>query len=433
MQKHTDLPQLFADLGVEVRFLKAVARMGFDTPTDVQRELIPLILAGKNVLGQARTGTGKTAAFGLPLLQLCDPAGRLQVLCLVPTRELAVQVSDEVRQLAQFADLRCVPVYGGQRIQTQLHALGRKPHFVVGTPGRVFDFIQRRALNFDSIRAVVLDEVDRMLDIGFRDAIRDILNCIRNPHQTVFVSATVEDEIKRLAQRFAAHPVEVDVSRDELMVEEVEQFCCSVDQRDKLRLLKVLLKEEDPGLAIVFTNTKAQAHRVARRLYESGIDAKEIHGDLMQKRRERILGSFRKHRFKVLVATDLVGRGIDVQAITHIINYDLPQDTEAYVHRIGRTARMGANGKAITFVTPDQGKALTDVEKLINVLIQDKRYAGFVPRVFEDDQPKAVQPQSPSRYQQPVFSDMSSSDAVPASAPVKTLGSKFRPRRRRRR
>jgi len=251
-------------------------------------------------------------------------------------------VSDEVRRLAQFADLRCVPVYGGQRIQTQLHALGRRPHVVVGTPGRVFDFIQRRALDLDSIRAVVLDEVDRMLDIGFRDAIRDILNCVRTPHQTVFVSATVDDDIKRLAQSFAAHPVEVDVSRDELLVEEVEQFCCSVAPRDKLHLLKVLLKEEDPGLAIVFTNTKAQAHRVARRLHESGFDAKEIHGDLMQKRRERILGSFRKHHFKVLVATDLVGRGIDVQAITHIINYDLPQDTEAYVHRIGRTARMGA-------------------------------------------------------------------------------------------
>ena len=432
MQKHATLPQAFAELGIETRFLKALVQMGYTTPTDVQHAVIPLILEGKDVLGQARTGTGKTAAFALPLLQRCDPAGRLQVLCLTPTRELAVQVSEEVRQLAQFADLRCVPVYGGQRIQTQLHSLGRKPHFVVGTPGRVFDFLQRGALKFDAIRGVVLDEVDRMLDIGFRDAIRDILKHIHHPHQTIFVSATIDDDIKRLAQRFAADPVEVDVSRDEILVNEVEQFCCSVDARDKFRLLKALLEEEKPALAIVFTNTKARAHKLAKRLHEIGVDAKEIHGDLMQRRREQIMGSFRKHRFKVLVATDLVSRGIDVHAITHIINYDLPQDTEAYVHRIGRTARMGAGGKAITFVTPDQGKELTDVEKLTNVLIENKRYDAFVPRVFEDDEAPVPAPARPSRYQRSVFADPRSSEAPPASAPSKTLGSKFRPRRRRR-
>ena len=433
MQKRSVLSQAFADLGIEVRFLKALARMGYEEPTDVQRELIPLVLAGRDVVGQARTGTGKTTAFALPLLQRCEPAVGLQALCLVPTRELAVQVSDEVRQLAQFADLRCVPVYGGQRINTQLHHLGHKPHFVVGTPGRVFDFLQRRALNFDTLRAVVLDEVDRMLDIGFRDAIRDILKCVRNPHQTVFCSATVEDEIRRLTQRFSNDAVEVDVSRDELLVQEVEQFRCTVDARDKFRLLKAVLKEENPSLAIIFTNTKAKAHRIARRLHEGGIDAKELHGDLMQKRRERILGSFRKRHFKVLVATDLVGRGIDVQAISHIINFDIPQDTEAYVHRIGRTARMGACGRAITFVTPGEGKELTEVEKLTNVLIEDKQYAGFAPRVFEDEE---VQPDAPAqlpRYQRPVFSDARDSADVPSYAPPKTLGSKFRPRRSRRR
>ncbi|MCK4658050.1 MAG: DEAD/DEAH box helicase [Phycisphaerae bacterium] len=432
MQKHTILPQPFADLGVEVRFLKALERMGFATPTDVQKVLIPLILEGKDVLGQARTGTGKTAAFALPLLQRCDPAGSLQMLCLTPTRELAVQVCDEIRRLAQFADLRGVPVYGGQRISTQVHYLGRKPHFVVGTPGRVFDFLQRKVLKFDTLRAVVLDEVDRMLDIGFRDAIRDILTHVRQPHQTIFVSATVEHEIRRLTQQFATDAVAVDISRDEIVVDEVEQFCCSVDARDKFRLLKTVLKEEDPELTIIFTNTKAGAHKLARRLHEIGISAKELHGDLMQKRRERIMGSFRKHRFKVLVATDLVSRGIDVQAITHIINYDLPQDTEAYVHRIGRTARMGACGKAITFVTPDQGKELTQIEKLINVLIEEKKYPGFVPRVFEEDRPPQPEAAATPRYQQAVFSDRGPAGEAPRSAPTKTLGSKFRPRRRRR-
>jgi len=322
-------------------------------------------------------------------------------------------------------------VYGGQRIKAQLHHLGRKPHFVAGTPGRVFDFLQRGALNFDALRAVVLDEADRMLDIGFRDAIRDILKRVRHPHQTILCSATVEEEIKRLTQSFARNPVEVDVSRDELMVEEVEQWRCTVDARDKFRLLKAVLKEENPSLAIIFTNTKAKAHKIARRLHESGIDAKELHGDLMQKRRERILGSFRKRHFKVLVATDLVGRGIDVQAISHIINFDIPQDTEAYIHRIGRTARMGACGKAITFVTPEEGKELTEVEKLTNVLVEDKQYASFVPRVFEDEAPPSA-PTQASRYQQSVFSEVDSND-VPTSAPPKTLGSKFRPRRSRRR
>ncbi|MCP4590126.1 MAG: DEAD/DEAH box helicase [bacterium] len=437
MQKHAALPQAFADLGIEVRFLKALAQINYQEPTDVQRALIPAILEGKDVLGQARTGTGKTAAFALPLLQGCDPAGRLQVLCLTPTRELCVQVADEVRRLAQHADLHCVPVYGGQRVQTQLHALGRKPHFVVGTPGRVFDFLQRRALNFDSIRAVVLDEVDRMLDIGFRDAIRDILRRVRQPHQTVFVSATLEDEIKRLAQTFARDPVEIDVSRDEICVSEVEQFCCSVDPRDKYRLLKALLAEEKPTLAIIFTNTKARAHKLAKQLHEMGVDAQELHGDLMQKRRDRIMGGFRKHRFKVLVATDLVSRGIDVQAISHIINYDIPQDIEAYVHRIGRTARMGACGRAITFVAPGEGRQLTEVEKLTNVLIRDKKYEGFSPRTFDDETRSEPAPKRLSRFEKPVFSEATtpagSPVEQPAARPAKTLGSKFRPRRSRRR
>ena len=405
--------------------------MQFDTPTDVQRALIPLILEGKDVVGQARTGTGKTAAFALPLLQRCDPAGRLQLLCLTPTRELAVQVTDEVRRLAQFSDLNCVPVYGGQRISTQLHQLGRRPHFVIGTPGRVLDFLWRKALDFSDIRGVVLDEVDRMLDIGFRDAIRDILGRIHHPHQTVFVSATIEDEIRGLVQQYAHHPVEVDVSRDELCVRQVEQFRCTVDARDKYRLLRVVLETENPTLAIIFTNTKARAHKLARQLHEIGIDAKELHGDLMQRRRDRIMGSFRKHHFKVLVATDLVARGIDVQAISHIINYDIPQDAEAYIHRIGRTARMGAHGRAITFVAPAEGKELTQVEKLSNTLIEEKRYEGFVPRVF-DDETRPTEPAPPSRFQQSVFA-LPADDRQPVASPVKTLGSKFRPARRRRR
>ena len=272
-----------------------------------------------------------------------------------------------------------MPVYGGTSVKEQLHQLGRKPHVVVGTPGRVMDLMGRKVLDFNEIRFVVLDEVDRMLDIGFRDDIRKILGVIQHPHQTVLVSATVDDEIKRLAARYMTEPVQIDVSRDSLTVSEVTQLYCTVEPWDKPRLLRLLLKQEQPKLAIIFTNTKHGARKVAKRLHADGIEAKEIHGDLVQQKRERVMERFRKHKIPVLVATDLASRGIDVHKVTHIINYDLPQDIQAYVHRIGRTARMGEIGKAITFVTPEQGGALTEVEMLVNTQLQKLDVEGFTP------------------------------------------------------
>ncbi|MCH7814180.1 MAG: DEAD/DEAH box helicase [Planctomycetes bacterium] len=431
MKPHADLPQAFADLGLEVRFLKALARMKFTKPSDIQLAMIPPALEGRDILGQARTGTGKTAAFGLPALQRMDKGPHLQALCLCPTRELAVQVTGEIRRLAEFTDLQAVTVYGGQKIAIQLHALKHRHQFVVGTPGRVLDFLRRGVLRLDQLSVAILDEVDRMLDIGFRDDIKAILSQIRRSHQTIFVSATLDEEIARLAKQFTDDPIEINVSRDHITVDEVDQFYCTAEARDKYRLLKLLLRQEKPKLAIVFCNTKHGVRKLTKKLHRDGVEAKEIHGDLVQARREKVMDRFRRHKLQVLVATDLASRGIDVSAITHIINYDAPQDIQVYVHRIGRTARMGARGRAFTFVTREQGKELTAIEVLINKQIEEMKFDGFTPSPPPESEERPVAAVAPSRNVAPVFSTPGDGTA-PAQAPPKTLGSKFRPRRKRR-
>lgn len=430
MQKHQDLPQSFAELGVETPVLMALRKIGFEKPTEVQQELIPRILGGQDIVGQARTGTGKTAAFGIPILQRLDKQAGLQALCLVPTRELAVQVAGEIRRLAEFTGIRCIPVYGGTKVRQQLHQLGRKPHFVVGTPGRVLDFIGRGALDLADIKVVVLDEVDRMLDIGFRDDIRRILSAVKSKHQSIFASATVDEEIRQLASRHSTNLQEIDVSRDTLTVDEVAQFYVTAERYDKFRLLRILLEHDDPRSMIVFTNTKAAARKLAQKLHNVGVDAMEIHGDLMQHKRDRVMDGFRKHRIRVLVATDLAARGIDVHDVTHIINYDIPQDSEIYVHRIGRTARMGAHGKAVTFVTREEGKELTVIERLINKEIKECTYPGFAPSPPPPKRTEA-EPSTPGAV-------VSSRLMVPAQlgpgTPIRrTLGGRFTPTRKRRR
>lgn len=429
MQRHPDLPQAFADLGVEVRFLKALHKMQFVEPSDIQRHMIPPALEGQDIIGQARTGTGKTAAFSIPVLQGLDPSGRLQAICLVPTRELAVQVTAEVARIAEFADLHVVAVYGGQKVATQLHLLGRKPHFVVGTPGRVMDFMNRGVLELADLKFAVLDEVDRMLDIGFREDIRTILGRIKAEHQTIFVSATIDDEIKRLAKKYMVNAKEVNVSQDRLTVDDVDQYYVTAEARDKFRLLRLLFKQESPDVSIIFCNTKHAARKLTKKLHDAGIEAMEIHGDLMQRKRDRVMEQFRKHKIRVLVATDLAARGIDVSAITHIFNYDIPQDSLIYVHRIGRTARMGAKGIAITFVTREQGKELTMIEALINKEIPLRKVNGFTPSPPPSEQEPVRTPQV-SRLKASVYGD---SQGVVAKAPAKTLGSRFRTKRRRRR
>lgn len=430
MKPQPKLPNAFAELGLELTLLKGLDKAGFEQPTDVQREMIPVLLKGVDVLGQARTGTGKTAAFGLPILQRLDETKGFQALIVVPTRELAVQVTAEIRRLGEFTPFHAVPIYGGQAIKHQVKVLGRRTHLIVATPGRMIDMVNRRILQLSEVRYVVLDEVDRMLDIGFIDDIRKILSQITQPHQTILVSATVSREVTQLARQFMHEPHEVDVSHDDLTVDNINQVYCSVEGWDKYRMLSLVLQRETPKLAIVFTNTKHAARKLAKKLHQQGINVKEIHGDLVQRKRERVMDRFRRHKIDVLVATDLAARGIDVNDISHIINYDLPKDPQVYVHRIGRTARMGAFGRAISFVTSDEGGLLTAVEMLINKQIELVQFHGFKARPPREQAEPALE--SVSRSRTSVFGTGSVvADEAPAAVPPKTLGSKFKPRRRR--
>ena len=424
----------FADLGLSRPLLAALERVGFQTPTDIQRELIPPALAGRDCLGQARTGTGKTAAFALPLLQRVKPGHGIRALVLVPTRELAAQVGEHVRRLSPQQPPRTLVVYGGTNIASNLRALKERIDIVVGTPGRILDLIRRGALDLHGVELAVLDEVDRMLDIGFRDDIRRIMAQVPRERQTIFVSATITDEIRRLAHGLMHDPVEINVSADCLTVNEVKQDYVSVETRDKFEALRRFLRRTTPHLAIVFTRTKRGASNVSRKLGQANVACAEIHGGLTQGRRTRVLNDLRAGRLNVLVATDLASRGLDVAGVSHIVNYDIPVDPAVYVHRIGRTARMGNRGHALTLVTPEQGRELTNIERLINQELNRVDASGPAQKGAESTAEPSVVVAAATAA--PVPQRAARCDiACPAAAnarPRRTLGDRFpRPRRRR--
>ncbi|MGC8561409.1 MAG: DEAD/DEAH box helicase [Phycisphaerae bacterium] len=375
------VPKAFEELGVEHAILRALAEIHFVEPSEIQRRMIPPVLAGRDVLGQARTGTGKTAAFGLPLLQRLDANAAFQVLIVVPTRELAVQVEGEMIRFAKHKHTRIACVYGGRKVLHDEKAMERRPQVIVGTPGRILDLQIRQLLPLEQIRHLVFDEVDRMFDIGFRDDVRKIINGCRSNPQMIFVSATISDEINRMVQQHMRNPETIFTAKpeDTLTNAKAQQYYAGVNPWDKLRALKLLLAAEKPGLAIIFCRTKRTVDKVAKALNERGFNASAIHGDLMQNKRERVMRGFRHGKINILVATDLASRGIDVHEITHVINYDVPEDPEVYVHRVGRTARMGAGGKAYTFVAHGQGQMQTEIEKLTNVLLEPAQIPGFTP------------------------------------------------------
>jgi len=376
----------FSDLGLRGSICKGVAEAGFDTPTEIQAQLIPFMLAGRDVLGQARTGTGKTAAFGLPILHMGDPKIPGQALILVPTRELAMQVDSEIKKLGRYTPIRSQPIYGGQRLGTQIGEFEKlKPNLIVGTPGRVMDLHDRRVLSYANIQRVVLDEVDRMLDIGFREDIRKILGGVKRPAQFVFVSATITDEIETLARQYMANPEKIVTSEGALTVRQVDQKYLTVAPWDKRALLLHLLEHKEPDLTLVFCRTKDTVDRLAQHLGKHGIEVYSLHGDMPQSKRNSIVRRLRSGRLSVVVASDLAARGLDVSGISHVINFDLPEDPEVYIHRIGRTARAGHSGVAWSFVTPDQGKLLTAIEVLANVEIAELDYPDFKPGPVPED------------------------------------------------
>jgi ATP-dependent RNA helicase DeaD len=360
--------------------LDALDRAGYTDPTPVQAGIIPRALEGVDVLGQARTGTGKTAAFAIPILERVKhvKSGPPQALVLVPTRELAVQVRDEFDKLAHGRRISCVPVYGGKPIRGQIAKLERGADVIVGTPGRVLDLLSRNVLDLRSLRTVVLDEADRMLDIGFRPDIEKILRRCPRQRQTLLLSATVAPPVERLARTYMHEPEVLDFSPKTKAVDTIEQFYFTVDQERKFDLLVRLLKREKPEQAIVFCRTKRGTERIYRRLSKGFQAADMMHGDMAQSARDRVMKAFRAGDVKLLVATDVVGRGIDVSGISHIINFDIPQSSDDYVHRVGRTGRMGREGVAYTFVTTEEGGELTRIEMLINRLLKRDEIEGFV-------------------------------------------------------
>ena len=360
--------------------LEALNRAGYLEPTPVQAGLIPRALAGVDVVGQARTGTGKTAAFVIPILERLGPhhADRSpQALVLVPTRELAVQVRDEFVKLAHGRRTQIAAVYGGTPLRKQLEKLRRGVDVVVGTPGRVLDHLARGSLNLDHLRFVVLDEADRMLDIGFRPDIEKILRRVPSERQTLLLSATVPPPVERLARRYMREPESMNFSPRELAVETIAQYYFTVIAERKFDLLLRLLARENPQQAIVFCRTKRGTDKVYSRLSRKLEGVACIHGDLPQKTRDRVMADFRAGKVRLLIATDVVGRGIDVTGISHIINYDIPTFCDDYVHRVGRTGRMGRQGVAFTFVTPEEGPELTRIEMRINRLLERDEIPGF--------------------------------------------------------
>ncbi len=355
----------FESFGLNRRVLQAIHDMGFEEPSPIQAACIPVVLEGRDVIGQAQTGTGKTAAFGIPLVERVSTEPHVQAIVLTPTRELAIQVAGEIRKIAKYKRVRSVPIYGGQSIVHQIRALKQGVQIVIGTPGRVLDHIHRGTLSLNSVRMVVLDEADEMLDMGFIDDIEAILRETPTDRQTMLFSATFPNEVKRLALRYMRDPQHITVNRGEVTVPQIDQVCYKVLERNKLDSLCRIVDSEDIQLGIIFCRTKRGVDDLVEALLARGYLADGLHGDLSQAQRDRVMRKFRKNEIELLVATDVAARGLDVDDVTHVINYDVPQDPESYVHRIGRTGRAGKRGLAITLVTPREYKLLKQIEREI--------------------------------------------------------------------
>ncbi|MFC4559906.1 DEAD/DEAH box helicase [Virgibacillus kekensis] len=355
----------FSELSISQPIMKSLEKMGFEEATPIQAETIPLAMEGNDVIGQAQTGTGKTAAFGIPMIEKIDTKQRkIQGLVVAPTRELAIQVAEEIHRLGKIKGVRTLPVYGGQHMERQIRALKDGPHIVVATPGRLLDHLRRRTIRTDSVHTAVLDEADEMLNMGFIDDIRDILKNIPEDRQTLLFSATMPKEIRDIATNLMKNPKEVKVKTKEMTVENIDQSFIEVPDKYKFDTLTNHLDINAPQLAIVFSRTKKRVDEIAEGLQARGFSAEGIHGDLTQGKRMSVLNKFKNGRVEVLVATDVAARGLDISGVTHVYNFDIPQDPESYVHRIGRTGRAGRTGEAILFITPREIGHLHLIEKV---------------------------------------------------------------------
>jgi ATP-dependent RNA helicase DeaD len=360
----------FKELGLSPQVQQALDELGFDEPTPIQDQAIPELLAGHDVIGQAQTGTGKTAAFGLPLLQYVDPANdEVQAVVLTPTRELCIQVTQALRSYAEHLDVEIVAVFGGAPIKSQQAQLRAGAHVVVATVGRMMDLMSRRSLVLTAARYIVLDEADEMLDLGFIEDVEKILRMCPSGRQTALFSATMPPPIQRLAESYMYDPTTIRITPKTLTVDAIAQAYLEVPAREKASRLVELLRTEEPEQAIIFCRTKIGASRLEKTLKDKGLDVKALHGDMSQGSRDGVMIAFKDHRVRLLVATDIAARGLDIEHVTHVINYDVPGSSEVYVHRIGRTGRVGRTGRAITLVTPAERDEISRIERDVKTTI----------------------------------------------------------------
>jgi ATP-dependent RNA helicase DeaD len=355
----------FSSLSLSPEVQRAIVEIGFEQCTPIQGQAIPYILDGKDIIGQAQTGTGKTAAFGIPLVDKLDVRHSVvQSIVLCPTRELAIQIAEEIQKIAKFkSGIHVLPVYGGQPIERQIRAIQKGVHLIIGTPGRVMDLMERRILKFDHVKVAVLDEADEMLNMGFRDDIEHIFKTLPDERQIVFFSATMPKDILALTRKYQKDPVTVAIEHKELTVSNIDQCYLDVPERNKIEVLSRLLDVYDPSLSLVFCNTKRKVNDVVSELQARGYFADGLHGDLKQNERDAVMEKFRKGIVDILVATDVAARGIDVDKVEAVFNFDVPLDEESYVHRIGRTGRAGKSGRAFTFVAGKDIYQMRDIER----------------------------------------------------------------------
>jgi len=374
----------FNSLGLSEPILRAIAEQGYETPTPIQVQAIPAVIDGKDVMGAAQTGTGKTAGFTLPILERLSGgkaagANQARTLVLTPTRELAAQVGASVSVYGKYLPLRSAVVFGGVKINPQMMKLRQGVDVLVATPGRLLDLYGQKAVRFDNLEVLVLDEADRMLDMGFIHDIRKILNLLPRKRQNLMFSATFSNDIRNLAKGLVNDPIEISVSPRNTTVESVKQWICPVDKKQKAALLTKLIQDNEWRQVLVFSRTKHGANKLARQLETAGINAAAIHGNKSQGARTRALADFKKGEIRILVATDIAARGLDIDQLPQVVNFDLPNVPEDYVHRIGRTGRAGATGQAVSLVSADEFKQLSDIEHLIKQLLKRKLIGGFEP------------------------------------------------------
>ncbi|MBT2280177.1 DEAD/DEAH box helicase [Priestia megaterium] len=353
----------FSDFNLSKEIEKAVHNLGFEEATPIQAEAIPIAMTGKDLIGQAQTGTGKTTAFGIPLIERVELGEEgIQGIVLAPTRELAIQVAEELNRIGQVKGVKTLPIYGGQDINRQIKALKNRSHIISATPGRLKDHMKRRTIRLNHIRTAVLDEADEMLNMGFIEDIQTILGGISSPHQTLLFSATMSKQVQSLARKFMNEPELVKVKAKELTVKNIEQQYMEIPENRKFDVLCNLVDLQSPDLAIVFGRTKKRVDELAEGLKKRGYAAEGIHGDLTQSKRADVIRQFKNHTIEIMVATDVAARGLDITGVSHVYNFDIPQDPESYVHRIGRTGRAGTKGLAVTFITPRERNHLKVIE-----------------------------------------------------------------------